>query len=71
MELGGVKVTYDEKSLGLFHYENRCRLAVAWVTEGTVFNVLIVSLILLGSLCMAAYDYEDPEEKTLYNKTLS
>lgn len=54
----------------MFHYTNRFRVGVIWLTEWPWFDTCVIFLIIVGSVSMAMYDFKDPTSQTVYNKTL-
>lgn len=55
-------------SLNLFSYKLPFRQKVVAITEYYLFDVFIIGLIIIGSICQAAYDYSNLENEL--NKVL-
>jgi len=57
-------------SLFIFSYKNKFRRLVVWITEWRWFDTVVISLILIGSVCQAIYKYQGGDENKEYNQTL-
>ena len=66
----GKRVIYDKRSLGCFSHESWFREQIVWLTEWQWFDTFILIIILVNSICMAAYDFQDPQNLTTRNKML-
>ena len=64
------RVVYDARSLKLFDYKSRFRKNVVWLTEAEWFDSIVIVMIIVGSICMALYDFSDPNSQTDHNKRL-
>lgn len=62
---------YDEKSLYLFHYQSKVRIAIVQLTEWQWFDRIVIAVIIIGSFCQASYDYSDPADLTEYNRVIN
>jgi len=52
-------VVYDAKSMYLFHHQNRLRRRIVGIVESSLFNNIILTLIVLNSMTLAMYNYDD------------
>lgn len=64
-------VHYDKRSLFIFSYKNKLRKLLVWLIEQPWFDICILIIILLNSLCLAFYDYSDRDDSKFSNKLLS
>ena len=69
-EIHGKKFIYDSNSLYCCKHKFKLRRAVVWLTEWHRFDTVVIAIILIGSICMASYDYNDPSNETAYNQNL-
>lgn len=60
-------VVYDRKSCYIFHSDGFFRRKIVWLSCWPWFDNLIIMLILLNSILLACYDYNDRESKTARN----
>jgi hypothetical protein len=58
---------YDARSFYLFDHKSCFRGFIVKLTESSEFQHLTLSIILLTTLTLIIYDYEDPNSTTLYN----
>lgn len=47
------------------------RYPLLWLVEWKYFDSLVMTVIFINSLCLAAYDYEDRDEKNPRNQRIS
>jgi len=52
-------VVYDAKSLYLFHHETKFRRIIVAIVESKTFENIILTLIILNSLCYTFQDYSE------------
>lgn len=60
-------MVYDHRSLFLFHHNGYFRRIVVAITENSIFDNLIISLIFLNSVCLVMTDYKDRDNLTKWN----
>jgi hypothetical protein len=58
---------YDARSFYLFDHKSRLRNLVVLLTESSEFHHLTLSIILLTTLTLVIYNYEDPNSMNNYN----
>ena len=56
-------VIYDSKAVYLFHHQNKCRRRIVGIVESNLFNNIILTLIVLNSIVLAMYNYNDRKNK--------
>jgi hypothetical protein len=61
------KLIVVKKSLFCLPHTNKLRLILLWLVEWTYFDRFVMTIIFMNSICLAAYDYEDREEKFARN----
>lgn len=66
----GKDLVYAKKSLNYFSYNNRFRKLIVWITEWSIFDSIVVSLIIIGSTCQVMQDFQDPHALTQKNQIL-
>ena len=64
------ELVYDSKSLYLFKYDSKLRQGIVWITEWKWFDIFVITLILVGSICQAIYRYEGGAQNKEYNDIL-
>jgi hypothetical protein len=64
-------VVYDSNSLYLFHHKSKLRRRIVGIVESSFFNNLILTLIVLNSITLALYNYDDRENGENWNKNLA
>lgn len=64
-------VVYDARSLNLFYHTSRFRRRIVSVVESRLFENGITVLILLNSITLACYDYNDRDNEGLNNQILN
>lgn len=60
-------VVYEARSLNLFHHKTAFRRNVLSLVESRIFEISITTLILLNSVTLAIYDYNDREDACMQN----
>jgi hypothetical protein len=55
----------------MFHFSQRFRKAVVWITTHSVFDAVILLLIFANSIFLAVTDYSDRDNLTTRNKIVS
>ena len=58
---------YSKNSLGFFTNKNEFRIAMVWLTKWTWFDRVILTLIILNSICLGLKNYTDTENETYIN----
>ena len=66
----GKRYKFAKNSLGFLSNKNKFRIAMVWLTTWHIFDKVILSLIILNSLCLGVKDYLDPLNETDWNKTI-
>jgi hypothetical protein len=61
---------YDGRSLYLFYHKRHFRRVLVGIAESKIFDAVILSLIVLNSLCLVLYDYRDRCNKEFRNTML-
>jgi hypothetical protein len=64
-------VVYEARSLNLFHHKSNFRRNVLALVESRIFEISITTLILLNSITLAIYDYNDREDLCMRNRVLT
>ena len=60
-------VVYDQRSLYCLHFKNPLRIEIVNFAASDMFENFIILLILLNTIVLAIYDYDDRDNETQYN----
>ena len=64
-------IVCDARSLYLFDHMGKFRRVIMYIVESKLFDGFVILLILLNSIVLAAYDYDDRENKSSWNEFLN
>lgn len=63
-------MVYDYRSLYFLHFESRLRQFIVSLTCSDLFENFVILIIFINSVVLAIYDYNDRNNKLLWNQSL-
>ena len=69
-EAHGKRYKFSKNALGFLDNKNKLRCMLVWIITWSVFDKIILLLILMNSLMLGIKDYLDPDDETDWNQSL-